>query len=70
MALIKKKDVESYFAARRARHPLHNQRKNISPATKASPIESASLRLDLQRASEHPGICATPRRRAGSSRRQ
>ncbi len=39
MALIKKKDVESYFATRRALHPLHIQRKKVPLAAKAPAVD-------------------------------
>jgi hypothetical protein len=39
MALIKKKDVKNYFAARRARHPLHAKSAKLRDAANPSRVE-------------------------------
>jgi hypothetical protein len=56
--LIKKKDVESYFAARRARHPLSPKQANPLAATKSSKVKHDSKTTSLAAAIEVPASSA------------
>jgi hypothetical protein len=45
--LIKKKDVNSYFAARRASHPLGVKKASVPAATKTSKVKRGSKAVNL-----------------------
>jgi hypothetical protein len=54
MALIKKKDVKNYFAARRAKHPLHAKPAKLRDASNPSDVEHGSTNASSSSVSDVP----------------
>lgn len=62
MTLIKKKDVKSYFAARRNRHPLDSQTASVADATGFSAVERGTSKASSVKVVEapKPGVTESP----------